>query len=67
MCPVYVRNRKKFMGILQNLNIVNLHRAMTMLKLKMNVTLPQLLRIVVSSAQKWLILSDLVDFALTVT
>ena len=40
---------------------------MTMLKLKMNVTLPQLLRIVVSSAQKWLILSDLVDFALTVT
>ena len=40
---VYVRNIKKCMGILKSLNIVNLHRAMIMLKLKITVTLPQLL------------------------
>ena len=34
---VYVRNIKKCMGILKSLNIVNLHRVMTMLKLKINV------------------------------
>ena len=39
---VNVRNIKKCMGILKNLNMVNLHRVMTMLKLTINVTLHQL-------------------------
>ena len=37
--------------ILKSPKIVNLHREMTMLKLKINVTLPQLLCIVISSAE----------------
>ena len=37
---VYVQNIKKCMGILKSLNIVNLYRGMTMLKLKINVNLP---------------------------
>ena len=48
---VYVRNIKKCMGILKSLNIVNLHRVMTMLKLKINVNLSQLLCIIVFVAQ----------------
>ena len=44
-----------------SLNIVNLYRVMSKLKLKINVKVPQLLCIVVSVA-----LSDLVGFALTV-
>ena len=39
------------MGIMKNLNTVNLYRVMSMLKLKINVDLPQLLGIVVSAAQ----------------
>ena len=39
------------MGILKSLNIANLYRAMFMLKLKINLNLPQLLCIVVSAAQ----------------
>jgi len=54
------------MGILKSLNIVNLYRVMSLLKLKINVNLPQLLRIVVSAAQKRNP-SDLRGFALTVT
>ena len=42
--------------MLKSLNIVNLHRVMTMLKLKINVNLSQLLCIIV-----------LVGFALTVS
>ena len=41
---------KKCMGILKSLNIVNLHRVMPMLKLKINVNLPRLLCIVISAA-----------------
>ena len=41
---VYVRNIKK------SLNIVNLYRGMSKLKLKINVNVPQLLCIVVSVA-----------------
>ena len=37
--------------ILKSPNIVNLHREMTMLKLKINVNLPQLLCIVISAAE----------------
>ena len=37
------------MGILKNLNIVNLHRVKSMLKFKINVNLPRLLCIVVSA------------------
>ena len=37
--------------MLKNPNIVNLHREMTMLKLKIKVNLPQLLCIVISSAE----------------
>ena len=48
---LYVRNIKKCMGILKSLNIENLYRVMSMLKLKINVNLPQLLCIVVSAAQ----------------
>ena len=48
---LYVRNIKKCMGILKSPNIVNLHREMTMLKLKINVNLPQLLCIVISVAE----------------
>ena len=38
------------MGILKSLNIVNLYRLMSMLKLKINIHLPQLLCIVISAA-----------------
>ena len=38
------------MGILKNLNIVNLYRVKSMLKFKINVNLPRLLCIVVSAA-----------------
>ena len=41
----------KGMGMLKSLHIVNLHRVVTMLKLKINVNLPQLLCIVVSPTQ----------------
>lgn len=44
---VYVRNIKTCMGISKSLNIVKLHGVLTMLKLKVNVNLPQLLCIVV--------------------
>ena len=37
--------------ILKSPNIVNLHREMTMLKLKINVNIPQLLCIVISAAE----------------
>ena len=37
--------------ILKSPNIVNLHREMTMLKLKINVNLPQVLCIVISAAE----------------
>ena len=40
---VYVRNIKKCMGISMSLNIVNLNRGISKLKLKINVNLPQLL------------------------
>ena len=53
-------------GILKSLYIVILCGVMSMLKLKINVNLPQLLCIVVSAAQM-ANLSDLVGFALTVT
>ena len=52
------------MGILKNLNVVNLYRVMSMLKPKINVNLSQLLCIVVSSAQLTN-LSDLVGFNCT--
>ena len=39
------------MGILTSLNIVNLYRVMSMLKLKINENLPPFLCIVVSAAQ----------------
>ena len=39
------------MGVLKCLNIVNLYRVLSLLKLKINVNLPQLLCIVVSAAQ----------------
>jgi len=39
------------MRLLKSLNIVNLYRVMSMLKLKINVNLPQLLSIVVSAAE----------------
>ena len=39
------------MGILKSLNIVDLYQVMSILKLKTNVNLPQLLSIVVSVAQ----------------
>ena len=42
----YVRNIKRCMGISKSLNIVKLHRVMPMLKLQINVNLPQLLCIV---------------------
>ena len=42
------------MVILKSPNIcVNLHREMTMLKLKINVNLPQLLFIVISADPDW--------------
>ena len=47
---VYVRNIKKCMGILKSLNIVNLYRGMSKLRLKINVKVPHLLCIVVSVA-----------------
>ena len=49
---LYVRNNYKEMygRILKSLNIVNLYRGMSKLKLKINVNLPQLLCIVVSVA-----------------
>ena len=49
LCSKYKRNIQKCLGIriLKSLNIVNLHGVMTMLKLKINVNLPQLLCIVV--------------------
>ena len=37
--------------ILKSPNIINLHREMTMLNLKINVNLPQLLCIVISAAE----------------
>ena len=46
-----VRNIKKCIGVLKNLNIVKFYRVMSMLKLNINVKLPQLLFIVVSAAQ----------------
>ena len=54
------------MGILNSSNIVNLHREMTMLKLKINVNLPRLLCIVISAAENDEF-QRLVGFALTVT
>ena len=48
---VYVRNLKKCMGILKSLNMVNLRRGVSMLKLKINFHLPELLCIVVSAAE----------------
>ena len=48
---MHVRNVKKCIGILKSLNIVNLYRVMSVLKLKINVNLPQLLSIVVFVAQ----------------
>ena len=48
---VYVRKIKKCIGILKSPNIVDMHRVMAMLKLKINVNLSQLLCIVVSAAQ----------------
>ena len=54
------------MGMLKSLNVINLHRVMTMLKLKINVNLPQLLCIVISAAHNGF-LNNLVGFALTVT
>ena len=48
---LYVRNIKKCMGILKSLNIVNLYRVMSMLKLKIDVNPPRLSCIVVSAAQ----------------
>ena len=47
---VYVRNIKKYMGILKSLNMVNLYRGMSKLKLKINVEVPRLPCIVVSMA-----------------
>ena len=48
---VYARSVKKSFGrILKSLNIVNLYRGMSKLKLKVNVNVPQLLCIVVSVA-----------------
>ena len=48
---VYVRSIKEMYGrILKSLNIVNLYRGMSKLKLKINVKVPQLLCIVVSVA-----------------
>ena len=61
---LYVQNIKKCMGILKTLNIVNLYQGMSMLKLKMNINLPQLLCIVVSAGQNGE-LSNLVGFALS--
>ena len=54
------------MGILKNLNIVNLYRVMSVLKLKINVNLPHFFCIVVSAARNGE-LERLVGFALTVT
>ena len=54
------------MGILKSLSIVNLHRVMSMLKLKINVNLPQLLCIVISAAQNGKF-ERFGGFALTVT
>ena len=48
---LYVRIIKKCLGILKSFNIVNLYRVMSVLKLKINVNLPQLLSTVVSGAQ----------------
>ena len=48
---VHVLNIRECMGILTSLNIANLHRVMTMLKLKIKVDLPKLLGIVVSATQ----------------
>ena len=48
---LYVRNIKNRMGILKSLNIVKLYEVMSMLKLKIDVNLPQLLCIVVNAAQ----------------
>ena len=52
---LYVRNlkkgSKKCMVILKSPNMVNIHREMTMLKLKINVNLPQLLGVVISATQ----------------
>ena len=47
----YVRDIKKCIGILKSIDIVNLYRVMSTLKLKINVNLPQVLCIVVSAAQ----------------
>ena len=61
----YVRNR---MGKSKSLNIVNLYRVMSMLKLKINVNLPLVTCCVLSFLRlKMANLSDLVGFALTVT
>ena len=48
---LYVRIIEKCLGVLKSLNILNLYRAMSMIKLKINVNLPQLLCTVVSGAQ----------------
>ena len=45
--------QRKYGRILKSLNIVNLYRGMSNLKLKINVKVPQLLCIVVSVALKW--------------
>ena len=50
---LHVRIIKKRMGILKSVNVVDLYRVMSMLKLKINVILLQLLRMVVSAAQTW--------------
>ena len=47
---LYVQNIKKCIRILKSLNIVNLYRVMSMLNIKINANLPQLLGIVVSAS-----------------
>ena len=69
MLPVYVGSVKKYKEmygrILKSLNIVNLYREMSKLKLKINVKVPQLLCIVVSVPLNANV-SDLVGFAYNV-
>ena len=51
------------MGILKNLNIVNLYQVKSMLKFKINVNLPRLLCIVVSAALNAIITKCILGFS----
>ena len=64
---LWSKYKEMYGRILKSLNIVNLYRGMSKLKLKINVNLPQLLCIVVLRGCKWRILAIWWVLLLTVT